>query len=249
MKPQIRKKPNRGATIKPGHLSDYEPFSDNQAKAWKSWKEGKNLVMSGSPGTGKTFMAMNFALKEVLESGSDYDQLVVVRSIVPTRDIGFLPGDEEEKKKVYMAPYQALCSEITEDPSAWHKLLQNKKVEFQSTSFIRGVTYDNAIIIVDEMQNLNFHELDSVITRVGVNCRIIFCGDYHQSDFRAKNERDGIIEFLSILYHMKDFDIIEFGWQDIIRSGIVRDYIMTKEMLASKKSENENEKISNRSGS
>jgi phosphate starvation-inducible PhoH-like protein len=154
-----------------------------------------------------------------------------VRSIVPTRDIGFLPGDEKEKKEAYTLPYVGLTSEITGDPDAWRKLIADKTVRFESTSFQRGITIDNTIIIVDEMQNLTFHELDTVMGRVGVNCRVIFCGDYHQSDLQKNAERQGLIKFLRIVNLMKDFEVVKFGWEDIVRSDFVRDYIMTKEML------------------
>lgn len=229
------RKPPFTATIREDHLIKFEPYTENQNKALKSWKKGKNLILSGSAGTGKTFLAFYLALKEVLPKHSHYDKVIVIRSIVPTRDIGFLPGDEAEKKIAYALPYKSIAAEVTESAPAWDMLLSQKTIQFESTSFIRGVTLDNSIIIVDEMQNLNFHELDSVITRVGINSRIIFCGDYNQSDFKNKNEKDGILEFLEIIDHMKSFDVIRFGWEDIVRSDFVRDYIMTKEMIQEKK--------------
>ena len=160
----------------------------------------------------------------------EFDKVTIVRSIVPTRDIGFLPGNEDEKKQAYAAPYISILSELFQDKEAWMKLQASNNISFESTSFIRGTTFNNTIIIVDEMQNLTFHELDSVITRVGTNCKIIFCGDFHQSDFRFEDERNGLPVFLNILEQMKDFTTVNFDWKDIVRSGIVRDYIMTKEM-------------------
>jgi phosphate starvation-inducible PhoH-like protein len=216
------------------NLQPFAPKTDNQGKAESIWDNGYNLVLSGSAGTGKTYLALRFALEQVLDKETEYKELVIVRSIVPTRDIGFLPGNEEEKKQAYAAPYVGLLKEIMGDNEAWNKLVTAKKLRFESTSFIRGTTFNNAIIVVDEMQNLNFHELDSVITRVGHQCRFIMCGDYYQSDFQKDNDKKGILNFMNIVSQLNQFDVVEFTWKDIVRSDFVRDYIMTKEMLGIK---------------
>ena len=208
-----------------------EPVTANQRKVVNAYEAGDSLVLAGSAGTGKTFMALSLALEDVLDKELSYDKVMIVRSIVPTRDIGYLPGDEEEKKDAYTGPYRSICAELFQNADAWTKLKQSGTVEFMSTSFIRGVTIQNAIVILDEMQNLTFHELDSIITRVGENCKFIMCGDYYQSDFTKESDRTGILKFLSIIEQLKNFTIIEFGWEDIVRSDFVRDYIMTKEML------------------
>jgi predicted ribonuclease YlaK len=187
--------------------------------------------LNGSAGTGKTFIAMYLALEEILDKDTPYDKLVIIRSVVPIRDIGFLPGTEEEKQEVYTAPYRGIVSELIEDPNAWDALVNQGAIEFTSTSFIRGITLTNAIIIVDEMQNLNGRELNTIITRIGENCRFIMCGDYFQSDFKVKKERDDILQFLKIMNNLKYFETIEFTWEDIVRSDFVRDYIMTKELM------------------
>jgi len=171
------------------------------------------------------------ALEEMLEADNYYRRIIIIRSAVPTRDMGFLPGNAEEKKQMYMLPYKNICTELFNDKASWGKMTNSGQIQFESTSFIRGATFDDSIIIVDEMQNLNFHELDSVITRVGRNSKIIFCGDYRQTDFRFDDEKEGIFKFMRIMEQMKNFSIITFGWDDIVRSGMVRDYIMTKEML------------------
>lgn len=212
-------------------LKTLDPLTKNQKRVFDSWDEGYNLVLSGSAGTGKTFLSMYLGLEDVLDKETSYEKLVIIRSIVPTRDIGFLPGSEDEKKQAYTIPYRNIVSELISDSSGWDKLIQQGSLEFMSTSFIRGTTISDAIIIVDEMQNLNFHELDSVITRVGNNCKFIMCGDYYQSDFAKENDKKGILRFMNILDNMKYFDTVEFGWEDIVRSGLVRDYIMTKEHL------------------
>jgi len=212
-------------------LAEIEPLTKNQKSVFEAYEKGYSIVMAGSAGTGKTFMALALALEEVLDRSTPFDKVVVVRSIVPTRDIGYLPGSEEEKKDAYTGPYRSACTELFDDPDAWTKLRNTGQVEFLSTSFIRGVTLSNAIIVVDEMQNLTFHELDSVITRVGQCCKFMMCGDYYQSDFDKDKDKHGILQFLEIVEQLRKFKVIEFGWEDIVRSDFVRDYIMTKEMM------------------
>jgi len=212
-------------------MIEIEPLTDNQQKAFKAYENENSLVLAGSAGTGKTFMALSLALEDVLDRETRYDKVVIVRSIVPTRDIGYLPGNEEEKKDAYTGPYRSACTELFQDPEAWEKLKAQGHVEFLSTSFIRGINIHNAVVVIDEMQNLTFHELDSVITRIGRNCKFVMCGDYYQSDFDKEKDRTGILRFLEIIESLNNFTVIEFGWEDIVRSDFVRDYIMTKEML------------------
>lgn len=212
-------------------LLEYEPMTHNQQLTYEAWANDYNLVLTGSAGTGKTFMGMYLGLEQVLDPDTPQYQLVVIRSMVPTREMGFLPGIKEEKEQAFTQPYKNIAEELFGDSNSWGKATSAKKIRFESTSFIRGLTLDNSVILVDEMQNLSFHELDSVITRVGKHSRIIFAGDYLQSDFKYKDEKDGIIKFLTIVEQLKKFEIINFGWEDIVRSDFVRDYIMTKEML------------------
>jgi predicted ribonuclease YlaK len=212
-------------------MIEFEPLTERQREVIEEYASGNSLVLAGSAGTGKTFLALSLALEDVLDRDTEFDRVVIIRSIVPTRDIGYLPGDEEEKKDAYTGPYRSICAELFGQADAWTKLKNAGSVEFISTSFIRGTTIQNAIVIVDEMQNLNFHELDSVITRVGKNCRFIMCGDYYQSDFSKEGDKNGILKFLSIVERLRRFSVIEFGWEDIVRSDFVRDYIMTKEMM------------------
>ena len=214
-------------------LMTVDPITPVQTKVFESWREGDHLALTGTAGTGKTFLALYLALEEVMNKSTPFETLHIIRSVVPTREIGYLPGSVEEKLNAYTGPYRAACAELFGDNRAYDKLVHNNYISFESTSYIRGVTFDSSIILVDEMQNLNFHELDSVITRIGDNCRVIFAGDYYQSDFEKKNDKEGILKFLNILDNMKKFDHIEFTWQDIVRSDLVREYIVTKEMLES----------------
>jgi phosphate starvation-inducible PhoH-like protein len=224
-------KKNNSLTVSLDELEKIEPITDNQKKAFDSWDKGYNLILTGSAGTGKTFIALYNAFKEMLDKPELYRRIMIMRSMVPTRDAGHLPGTKEEKEDPYKVPYKSICDEIFGYKGAYGKLTTANKLTFETTSYIRGATFDQTIIVVDEMQNLNFHELDSVITRVGNDCKIIFCGDYLQSDFKYKDDKDGIIKFISIVEQMRFFRVINFGWEDIVRSDLVRDYIMTKEMM------------------
>lgn len=228
-------KRNSKSRVSLNEIETIEPITDNQSKAFKHWADGNHLIMSGSAGTGKTFMGLYFALKAMMENPLLYHRVMIIRSLVATRDSGHLPGTKEEKEEPYKLPYKNLCDEIFGYEGAYAKLESSKQLQFETTSYIRGTTFDNCIIVVDEMQNMNFHELDSVITRVGLDCRIIFAGDYRQTDFRWADEKEGILKFLEIVDQMRFFRRVDFGWHDIVRSDFVRDYIMTKEQL-----ENEN---------
>jgi len=217
--------------LKIDHLLTYDPITENQKLAYEAFKEGDHLVLCGSAGTGKTFVGMYLALEKVLDKSYEQNKLVIVRSVVPTREMGYLPGSVEEKVDAYTAPYRSICTELFNEKMAYENLEQQGIVEFVSTSFIRGTTLDNCIVLVDEMQNLTFHELDSIITRVGKNSRIIFSGDYYQSDLKSGSDKKGILDFMNIMEVMNNFTTVEYGWADIVRSDFVRDYIMTKEMV------------------
>jgi len=224
-------KKNNSLTVSLDELEKIEPITDNQKKAFDSWDKGYNLILTGSAGTGKTFIALYNAFREMLDKPDLYRRIMIMRSMVPTRDAGHLPGTKEEKEDPYKVPYKSICDEIFGYKGAYGKLTTANRLTFETTSYIRGATFDQTIIVVDEMQNLNFHELDSVITRVGNDCKIIFCGDYLQSDFKYNDDKDGIIKFISIVEQMRFFRVVNFGWEDIVRSDLVRDYIMTKEMM------------------
>ena len=227
---QMKRKKPIGNT----YLLDIEPITDNQKKLFDSYADGKHLVAYGTAGTGKTFISLYNALADILDETTPYERIYLVRSLVSTREIGFLPGDHEDKADIYQIPYKNMVKYMFQMPTdadfemLYGNLKAQESIKFWSTSFIRGTTLDNAIVIVDEFQNLNFHELDSIITRIGENSRIIFCGDASQTDLVKTNDRNGIHDFLNILRKMPSFDIIEFGIDDIVRSGLVKEYIIAK---------------------
>ena len=216
------------------YLIDIDPLTDNQKKLFDSYANQKHLVAYGCAGTGKTFITLYNALKEVLNERSPYEKVYIVRSLVATREIGFLPGTYEDKSDIYQIPYKNMVKYMFQmsNDSEFEMLYGNLKgqetIKFWSTSFLRGTTLDNSIIIVDEFQNCTSHELDSIITRIGENSKIMFCGDATQSDLVKTNDRNGIVDFMSILRKMPSFDIIEFGVDDIVRSGLVKEYIIAK---------------------
>ena len=224
-----RKKP-----INADMLRDIEPLTENQQKLFESYSNNKNIIAYGAAGTGKTFITLFNALCDVLDTSTPYEKIYIVRSLVSTREIGFLPGDHEDKSFLYQIPYKNMVKYMFELPSAadfemlYGNLKAQETISFWSTSFIRGTTFDRAIIIVDEFQNLNFHELDSIMTRVGENTKIMFCGDATQSDLIKQNERNGIVDFMRVLRLMASVDIIEFGVEDIVRSGLVKEFILAK---------------------
>ena len=218
-------------------LTNIKPVTDSQKEVFNTWKEGKNQFLFGCAGTGKTFISIYLALQDVLKNDTPFDKVVVVRSLIPTREIGFLPGDEEDKAALYQVPYSNMMQFMFEQPNeqAFSMLYDRLKAQgsfyFLSTSFLRGLTFDNSIIIVDECQNLNFHELDTIITRVGQDSKIMFCGDFGQSDLAKLNERNGLMDFLQILQEMQEFNCTEFDIGDIVRSGFVRSYLIQKTKL------------------
>ena len=224
-----RKKP-----INSSYLLPVEPLTDNQRVMFEEYGKGQNIFAYGAAGTGKTFVALYLALRDVLDEDSPYDKVYIVRSLVATREIGFLPGTHEDKASLYQIPYKNMVKYMFEmpDDASFEMLYENLKaqetVSFWSTSFLRGTTLDNSIVIIDECQNLNFHELDSIMTRCGQDTKIMFCGDARQSDLQKAQERTGILDFQKILENMKEFSMVEYGIEDIVRSGLVKSYLISK---------------------
>ena len=224
-----RKKP-----VNADYLVDIHPITENQKVLFDSYENGKHIIAYGAAGTGKTFVTLYNALKDVLDENTPYEKIYMVRSLVATREIGFLPGDHEDKSDIYQVPYKHMVKYMFQMPSdadfemLYGNLRAQDTIKFWSTSFLRGTTLDKAIVIVDEFQNLNFHELDSIITRIGEDSKIYFCGDASQTDLQKTNERNGIVDFMKIIRSMPSFDLIEFGIDDIVRSGLVKEYLIAK---------------------
>ena len=220
-----------------GQMVEINPITESQGVVFDSYKDGKNQFLYGCAGTGKTFMSLYLALQDVLDNETPYDRVCLVRSLIPTRDIGFLPGDEEDKAALYQVPYSSMVQFMFKQPNEdafkglYDRLKNQGSLYFLSTSFLRGLTFDNSIIIVDECQNLNFHELDTIITRVGQDSKIIFCGDFNQTDLIKTNDKNGIQDFFRIVQNMEEFNDVEFGIPDIVRSGFVRSYLIEKTRL------------------
>mgnify|MGYP003145610043 FL=1 len=232
---KTRSKATRRLPVNSDLMVKVEPLTPNQERIFKAWDEGKHLFIYGCAGTGKTFCALYKALYDSLKSTPAYERVYLVRSLVATREIGFLPGDHEDKSSLYQIPYKNMVKYMFEMGNdndfelLYGQLKAQESIKFWSTSFLRGVTLDNSVIIIDEMQNLNFHELDSIITRVGENSRIVFCGDAMQTDLVKDREKNGIHDFMRILEIMPDdFEMVEMGIDDICRSGLVRNYLLAK---------------------
>ena len=212
------------------NLKTFKPLTDNQTKFFEAYKQGDYFIaLHGVAGTGKTFCALYKAIEEVLDKANPFHKIIVVRSAVQGREVGHLPGDIDEKMEIYQQPYRQICEILFDRKDAWDRLEEQHHVEFISTSFIRGMSFDDAIIIVDEMQNMTYEEIDTVMTRVGYRSKIIWCGDYRQTDLnKRKNDVTGILKFFDIAQHMSAFTRIEFTVDDIVRSSLVKDYILAK---------------------
>ena len=221
---------NHTLKIKLDHLKTFDPLTDNQKKFFDAYKRGDYFVaLHGVAGTGITFCAMYKALEEVLDKTNPFRKIIVVRSAVQSREIGHLPGDVTDKMEIYQQPYRQICETLFGRKDAYQRLEEQGYIEFISTSFIRGMSFDDAIIVVDEMQNMTFEEIDTVMTRVGYRSKIIWCGDYRQTDLnKKKNDVSGILKFFDIAHHMNAFTRIEFTADDIVRSSLVKDYILAK---------------------
>ena len=213
------------------NLKTVNPLTENQCIAFDAFDDGKHLMLHGMAGTGKTFIALSKTIDALMSNKGVQNKIYIVRSVVPTRDMGFLPGNQKEKMKVYEAPYYAICTELFDRSDAYEILKQKNAIEFISTSFIRGITMNNCYVIVDEVNNMTFHELDSVITRIGKGCRVLFCGDFRQSDLTKEQERNGLKDFMKVIGKLNDFVHVDFLEQDIVRSKLVKEYIIARQTL------------------
>jgi phosphate starvation-inducible protein PhoH len=208
-------------------LRHIKPLTVNQERVFDAYYAGQNLMLHGYAGTGKTFLSSYLAIKDVLTQDI-YKKVVIIRSVVPSRDMGFLPGTEKQKAEVYEQPYQEICDDLFGRGDGYKILKLKGLVEFTTTSFLRGTTFNDSIIIVDECNNMSFQEIDTVMTRIGTNSRIIFCGDYRQSDLVKPHDKTGIRELMAVTRRMPSFDHVEFNIEDIVRSGVVKEYIIQK---------------------
>jgi len=224
------KAPSTKLKVSLNDMITIEALTDNQQKFFDIYRAGAEcMLLHGVAGTGKTFIALYRALEEVLDRSTPYQQVVVVRSAVPSRDIGHLPGDEKEKTEVYTAPYIDICSRLFNNkPDAFQRLQEQKAINFLITSFVRGITLDDSIIIVDECQNMTDMELNSIMTRIGDRSKIIFCGDFRQTDLYKKHDLSGLKKFIAIADAMPSFRSVEFEVDDIVRSDVVREYILAR---------------------
>lgn len=212
-------------------LRQIKPLTVNQEKTFEAYRKGYHLMLHGYAGTGKTFCALYLALNEVLTNDEKYNKIIIIRSVVPSREMGFLPGSMREKAAVYEEPYREICDNLFGRGDGYDILKMKGLVQFTTTSFLRGVTFNNAIVILDESQNLSFQECDTVMTRMGDESRLLVCGDYRQTDLSKPHEKEGITQLMRITNRINSFQHIEFGREDIVRSGLVKSYIIEKSEL------------------
>jgi len=227
--PPQKREPKNSLRVKLDDMITIEPLTQVQREFFTAYQRSDYFIaLHGVAGTGKTYIALYKALEEVLDRNNPFNRVTVIRSSVQGRDMGFLPGDANEKMDIYTQPYKQICSELFRRKDAWDRLEEQGHIEFVSTSFIRGMTFNNSVLVVDEMQNMSFEELDTIITRVGAKSKILFCGDYRQTDLKKKEDKSGILKFLEIAGNMREFSRFEFGIDDIVRSSLVKNYIVAK---------------------
>ena len=214
-------------------LKNIDPITDNQVRTFKAYSQDKNLLLHGCAGTGKTFITMFLALDEIADRQSKKRKLIIIRTAQPSKQIGFLPGTEKQKLEVYEAPYKAICAELYQRADAYDILKQKGIIEFHSTSFLRGTTIDDAIVLVDECQNQAYQELRTVITRLGENSKLILCGDTKQDDLTSERfkESSGLREIMRVFDEMDSLTQIQFEVDDIVRSGFVKSFIVAENRL------------------
>jgi phosphate starvation-inducible PhoH-like protein/PhoH-like ATPase len=216
-----------GTGFKDFRIEQIEPLTENQQRVFEEYSQGNNLVLYGSAGTGKTFLMLYLALNEVLTKR--YKNIVIVRSAVPSRDIGFLPGTLDEKVDVYKLPYIHICEKLLGSEDSYKRLEDRGLIVFTTSSYLRGMTFDGSIVIVDEFENCTFQECDTIMTRLGADSKIMFCGDFDQSDLLKDKDKSGSKDFIGILSQMREMKMIRFDVEDIVRSGIVKSYIIQKQ--------------------
>lgn len=226
-----KKQKSAPAQVEKLQLREITPKTSTQNKVFESYGFGNNLVLHGTAGTGKTFISLYLALDEVLNNKT-HSNIKIIRSAVPSRDVGFLPGKLNEKIEVYEAPYSEICTELLGKSNAYDTLKNREQLQFVSTSFLRGVTFRDSVVIIDEIQNMTFQEIDTIMTRIGDNCRVLLCGDFKQSDHIKTNDKNDVGRFLNVLKKVRGMDFIEFNVGDIVRSGFVRQWILACEAHA-----------------
>lgn len=217
--------------VKLTDLKQIFPLTHNQETFFNLYRKGTQaILLHGVAGTGKTYIAMYNAFHEIMQPNSLQQKVVIVRSAVPSREIGHLPGNEKEKTEVYMQPYREIASELFPrfGSNAFTKLKEQGYADFMVTSYVRGLTLDNCIVIVDECQNMTDMELNSIMTRVGQNTKIIFSGDFRQTDLSKKHDASGLHKFIGTIGHMPSFRTVEFDVEDIVRSKLVKEYIIAR---------------------
>lgn len=217
-------------------IQKIEPKSISQEMLFTHYHNGNNLLLHGYAGTGKTFLSMALALKEILSSDKAYERLNIIRSVVPSRDMGFLPGDIKEKSAVFEAPYADICNhDLFGKPNSYENLKNEGVINFTTTSFLRGMTFSDSIIFIDEFQNMVDQELHTLLTRVGPRCRVIVSGDIRQSDLERDSEKRGMFNLIKIIQKMPSFRTVEFSIDDVVRSKFCKEYLIAKDQFDEEK--------------
>lgn len=197
------------------------PMNDKQAEYIEALSTANQIIVFGPSGTGKTFVVSSYAAS--LYHTKDVNKIVITRPHVSVgKDLGYLKGDLEEKTKPWALPVldvleQQLGKGVVETG------VKNGNIEMAPLALMRGRSFNNAFVICDEAQNITFHELKMLLTRVGTNTKLVLNGDIMQSDLK---EADGLSKVIHLVKkHMLPVPIVEFGVDDIVRSDMTKMWV------------------------
>jgi phosphate starvation-inducible PhoH-like protein len=201
-------------------FKDVKPLNYIQEQYLDAIKQNDVVFGVGSAGTGKTYIAASYAAGELFHRR--VNKIILTRPNIETgRGLGFLPGELDEKYAPYLEPFDNVFQRSL-GKGFYEYALKNKDIEPRPIGFMRGATFDNAIVLVDEAQNLTKTELKMLLSRVGKNCKVILSGDPDQRDI----SNSGLEDAIKRLEQIEGVEVVRFLEQDIVRSRMCKQIII-----------------------